>query len=55
MIDRLWRMWQLRHPQASFPRNAAKQVMEPFDLTAEDVLDPTVLGYDYASSARPSR
>ena len=50
MIDRLWRMWQLRHPQASFPRNVARQVMEPFNLTAEDVLDPTTLGYDYVSS-----
>ena len=51
MIDRLWRMWQLRHPQASFPENVAKQVMEPFNLTAGDVLDPTTLGYDYVSSS----
>jgi len=51
MIDRLWRMWQLRHPQASFPANVAGEVMEPFNLTAGDVLDPTTLGYDYVTSS----
>jgi tyrosinase len=50
MIDRLWRMWQLRHPQASFPQNVASEVMEPFNLTAGDVLDPTTLGFDYATA-----
>jgi tyrosinase len=50
MIDRLWRMWQLRHPQASFPENVAREVMEPFNLEAKDVLDPTTLGYDYVTS-----
>lgn len=53
MIDRLWWMWQLRHPQASFPENVISQVMEPFNLTAGDVLDPTALGYDYVSSSTP--
>jgi tyrosinase len=50
MIERLWRMWQLRHPQASFPENVAVEVMEPFNLTAGEVLDPTKLGYDYVTS-----
>jgi tyrosinase len=50
MIDRLWRIWQLRHPQASFPATLMGQVMEPFHLTAGRVLDPTTLGYDYAVS-----
>jgi tyrosinase len=53
MIDRLWRMWQLRHPQASFPDNVASEVMEPFNLTAGEVLDPTALGYDYVVSSTP--
>jgi tyrosinase len=53
MIDRLWRMWQLRHPQASFPANVASEVMEPFNLTAGEVLDPTTLGYDYVTSSTP--
>jgi tyrosinase len=51
MIDRLWRMWQLKHPQASFPTNVASEVMEPFNLTAAEVLDPTTLGYDYATAS----
>jgi tyrosinase len=51
MIDRLWRIWQLRHPQASFPANVLAQVMEPFNLTAADMLDPTTLGYDYVTSS----
>jgi tyrosinase len=51
MIDRLWRMWQLRHPQASFPENVGTEVMEPFNLTASDVLDPTTLGYDYVTAS----
>jgi tyrosinase len=51
MIDRLWRMWQLRHSQASFPENVAKETMEPFNLTAREVLDPTSLGYDYVTSS----
>lgn len=50
MIDRLWRMWQLRHPQVSFPRSVSEQVLEPFNVTAGEVLDPTALGYDYVSS-----
>jgi tyrosinase len=51
MIDRLWRMWQLRHPQASFPENVSVETMEPFNLTAAEVLDPTRLGYDYVTSS----
>jgi tyrosinase len=51
MIDRLWRMWQLRHPQASFPQDVASETMTPFNLTAGEVLDPTTLGYDYAISS----
>jgi tyrosinase len=51
MIDRLWRMWQLKYPQASFPTNVASEVMEPFNLTAAEVMDPTTLGYDYATAS----
>jgi tyrosinase len=50
MIDRLWRIWQLEHTQSSFPVEVMGQVMEPFHLTAAQVLDPTALGYDYAIS-----
>ncbi|HET8955215.1 MAG TPA: tyrosinase family protein [Solirubrobacterales bacterium] len=50
MIDRIWRKWQLQHTQSSFPSNVLHQVMEPFHLTAQQVLDPTALGYDYSLS-----
>ncbi len=50
MIDRIWRIWQLKHPQSSFPAHLHDQVMEPFHLTAGRVLDPTELGYDYSLS-----
>jgi tyrosinase len=53
MIDRLWRLWQLHHPQASFPQHVASETMEPFNLTAGQVLDPTALGYDYVLASTP--
>jgi tyrosinase len=52
MIDRVWRLWQLRYPgSASVPAALANQVMEPFGVTAGGTLDVTALGYDYATSA----
>jgi tyrosinase len=50
MIDRLWRIWQLNHPGASFPASLRTKTMTPFNLTAGAVLDPTALGYDYSVS-----
>ena len=50
MIDRLWRIWQLQHPEASFPASLRVKTMTPFNLTAGAVLDPTALGYDYSVS-----
>jgi tyrosinase len=50
MIDRIWRIWQLKWPQSSFPAELHGQVMEPFNVTAGMVLDPTALGYDYSLS-----
>jgi tyrosinase len=49
MIDRLWRIWQLS-PAASdsLPGNLGSLVMQPFNKTAAETLDPTALGYDYA-------
>jgi tyrosinase len=55
MIDRLWRIWQLHHPQGSFPEALRGVVMEPFHLTAAKVLDPTALGYDYSLSVAQVR
>ncbi|MGA2012479.1 MAG: tyrosinase family protein [Solirubrobacteraceae bacterium] len=48
MIDRVWRMWQLRHPQASMPASLLRESLPPFHMTVEQTLDPNSLGYDYA-------
>jgi tyrosinase len=55
MIDRIWRIWQLEHPGASFPETLRNKTMTPFNLTAGAVLDPTALGYDYALSVTQVR
>jgi tyrosinase len=52
MIDRIWRIWQLRYPgAASLPNTLNNQVMRPFGVTASRTLDVTTLGYDYASAS----
>ena len=52
MIDRIWRIWQLGPSKASsLPPKIASMVMQPFNKTAADTLDPNALGYDYAVSA----
>jgi tyrosinase len=52
MIDRVWRLWQLRYPDApSLPSTLTNQVMAPFGLAAGGTLDVTTLGYDYASAS----
>ncbi len=48
MIDRLWRMWQLRHPQTSVPSSLLGEALPPFHMTVEQSLDANTLGYDYA-------
>jgi tyrosinase len=48
MIDRLWRMWQLLHPQASVPANLLEEALPPFQMTVAQTLDTNALGYDYA-------
>ncbi|MDQ3823320.1 MAG: tyrosinase family protein [Actinomycetota bacterium] len=48
-VDRLWRLWQLRHGDSTVPRAILSRPLPPFELTVADVLDATALGYDYAS------
>lgn len=52
MVDRLWRLWQLRNPETNIDRDVLRVVLEPFGMTVEDTLDVTALGYEYASSTR---
>jgi tyrosinase len=46
MVDRIWRLWQLRHPNAPMP--FLDTALPPFSLTVRQTLDVILLGYDYA-------
>lgn len=48
-IDRLWRIWQLRHPQ-NFPASFLSRALPPFPMTVAQTLNMKSLGYDYAST-----
>jgi tyrosinase len=48
MIDRVWALWQLRHPGAGPPASLLDTALPPFPLTVRDTLDIAHLGYDYA-------
>jgi tyrosinase len=51
MIDRLWRIWQLRHPGGSPPASILDEALPPFRMTVRQTLNVTALGYDYAVSS----
>jgi tyrosinase len=51
MVDRIWRLWQLRHPGARPPAAIMDEALPPFAMTVRQTLDPTALGYDYAVSS----
>ena len=56
MIDRIWRLWQLRHPGSLPPASILDQALPPFRMTVRQTLSVTALGYDYAvasSSTQP--
>ncbi len=48
MIDRIWRLWQLKHPGSGPPPSLLNQALAPFAMTVRDTLDMDALGYDYA-------
>jgi tyrosinase len=48
MVDRLWRLWQLRHPGARPPVGLLDDALPPFRMTVRQTLSVTALGYDYA-------
>lgn len=50
MCDRLWRLWQLRHPGANPPASILDEALPPFRMTVRQTLSVTALGYDYAAS-----
>jgi tyrosinase len=51
-IDRIWYIWQRAHgpPSQSVPDYLKGQVLSPFRMTVEDVLDIGGLNYGYARS-----
>ena len=52
MIDRLWRLWQLKHPNARPPASIFHDALPPFRMTVAETLEVTALGYDYAETTR---
>ena len=51
MIDRLWYLWQMRHPSGSPDPSILNMALPPFPLTVAQILDISRLGYDYAVAA----
>jgi len=54
MVDRLWRLWQLRHPGGRPPQAILDEALPPFRMTVRQTLDVTALGYDYAVGSASS-
>jgi tyrosinase len=50
MIDRVWRIWQQRHPPPNFTAEYVNTALRPFPLTVAQVLEVRALGYDYAAT-----
>jgi tyrosinase len=55
MIDRLWYLWQLRHPGAVVPTVLRGRALAPFAMTVADTLEITALGYDYAAATAAAK
>ena len=47
-VDRIWRIWQQRHPAAVFAQSFLNQPLAPFPMTVQQTMSVTALGYDYA-------
>ena len=55
MIDRIWRLWQLKHPGSGPPASLLNRALAPFPMTVRDTLDSNSLGYDYAVTTAAAR
>ena len=51
MIDRLWFLWQTRHPSVTPQASILNTALDPFPFTVAQVLDTSQLGYTYAVAA----
>lgn len=54
MCDRIWRLWQLRHPGARPPASILDEALPPFRMTVRQTLSVSALGYDYAAATASS-
>jgi tyrosinase len=54
MIDRIWRLWQLRHTGSMPPAAILDEALPPFQMTVRQTLSVSALGYDYAFSTASS-
>lgn len=50
MVDRIWYLWQLKHPGADPPASVLGRALPPFAMTVVDTLSTDHLGYDYAAT-----
>jgi tyrosinase len=50
MIDRLWYLWQLKHPGTHPPAILLDRALPPFPMTVRQTLHVAHLGYDYAAA-----
>ena len=48
MIDRLWYLWQMRHPGINPPASMLQTALPPFPMTVAQTLNIQTLGYQYA-------
>lgn len=52
-VDRTWRLWQQRHPDAGPTPEEQEVMLDPFGVHFGEVLHTQPLGYDYADLPRP--
>jgi len=48
MVDRIWRLWQLKNGDSTVPDKILDYALDPFPFTVRQVLNVHNLGYDYA-------
>jgi tyrosinase len=51
MIDRIWRLWELKNGHPSFTSAFLGTALPPFPMTVAQTLSVEALGYDYAGGA----
>jgi KAP family P-loop domain/Common central domain of tyrosinase len=51
-VDRIWWLWQQRHPAHEPPSEIAGQALSPFSITVADAWNTADLGYGYAVSTQ---